>query len=321
MAYYEQTRDTFLDEMVRTHHTIDTYRRGINLFIEFAPKPLAQLSGPDKAILVKFTQWLLDECNLSPASTKLYLSACRRWFEWMSVNDHLPNAFPLAKALWSLSDALAGSTFRTDRRPPEPPEGIEQVIAYYDHTKMPSKLAVKPDPDRVERWALETLRNRALMHCLAESGGRISEVLSLRAGDFPAQAFEDSKVWRVDVKGKGGHSYYLRFRESLDYVKVYLNKRGAADAESLFVAHSKRYEDRTLTRQAAWHVVDRARKALGLPRIHPHDFRHYRATQLVNAGVPLDIVQDYLGHKSVETTRAYYARTKEERVDAVVEVA
>jgi integrase len=65
-------------------------------------------------------------------------------------------------------------------------------------------------------------------------------------------------------------------------------------------------------------VVDAARRALGLPSMHPHDFRHYRATQLVNAGEPLDVVQDYLGHRSVETTRAYYARTKEKRVDEAV---
>jgi hypothetical protein len=117
---YEQTRDAFLDEMVRTSHTIDTYRRGIDLFIEFAPKPLVQLGSSDKAILVKFTQWLLDECGLAPSSARLYLSSIRRWFEWLSVNDHFPDTFPLAKALWSLSDALAGSTFRADRRPPEP---------------------------------------------------------------------------------------------------------------------------------------------------------------------------------------------------------
>lgn len=318
---YPFTRDAFLSEMVRTHHTIDTYRRGIDLFIEFAPKPLVQLDAGDKAILVKFTQWLLDERDLSPASVRLYLSACRRWFEWMSVNDHLPAAFPLAKALWALDQATRkGSTFRADHKPPEPPEGIEQVIAYYDRASMPPKLATNPDPDRVARWALETLRNRALMHCLAESGGRISEVLSLRAGDFPAQAFEGDDVWRVYVKGKGGHGYYLRFRESLDYVKAYLEKRDAGDTELLFIAHSKRYEGRALSRQAVWHVVDAARRALGLPAIHPHDFRHYVATRLVNAGVALDVVQDYLGHRSVETTRAYYARTKEERVDAAVEM-
>ncbi len=58
-----------------------------------------------------------------------------------------------------------------------------------------------------------------------------------------------------------------------------------------------------------------AARGLALRPIHPHDLRHWRATQLVNAGQPLDVVQDYLGHQSVETTRAYYARTDPSRVD------
>jgi len=62
-------------------------------------------------------------------------------------------------------------------------------------------------------------------------------------------------------------------------------------------------------------VVQRAARALGLRSITPHDFRHWRATQLINAGTPLDVVQDYLGHRSVETTRAYYAHTDPLRVD------
>jgi len=64
-------------------------------------------------------------------------------------------------------------------------------------------------------------------------------------------------------------------------------------------------------------VVRQASRALGLGNISPHDFRHWRATQLINAGYPLDVVQDYLGHRSVETTRAYYAHTDPRRVDEI----
>ena len=50
--------------------------------------------------------------------------------------------------------------------------------------------------------------------------------------------------------------------------------------------------------------------ALGLyEAISPHDFRHYRATQLLNDGARLEDVQAILGHAHIGTTRDVYART------------
>jgi site-specific recombinase XerD len=311
MPTYAETIETFLDEMrgFRSEHTRRNYRRALDLFCQYAQKPRDSLGAADVAVLVRFAQWLLDEHGLAPATVRLYLSACRQYFEWLGVHDHLPPAFPLPKALKALANKLkSGGVFRVDRRPPEPPEGIEQVIHFYDNLPMPPTLEGKPD--RAGRWGLERLRNCALLRCLAESGRRISEVLSLRAGDFPPAAFEGNKVWRVEVEGKGGHKYYLRFLRALPHIERYILARGEiGEGAALFVAHSKRYDDQPLSRFAAWKIVDEARRALGLPRIHPHDFRHWRATVLVNAGEPLDVVQDFLGHRSVETTRAYQRRT------------
>lgn len=321
---YLDARDNFLSEMVRVAHTIRNYARGINLFIgdlsdkddgpRFSPTPLDHLDAGDKAILVRYTQWLLDARGLAPATVRLYLVAVRKWFEWMSVNDYLPVAFPLAKAQWSLKDALAGSIFRVDRRPPEPPEGIEQAITYYDNLTMPTKLQANPIPERVQRWSLTTFRNRALMHALAETGGRVSEVLQLRADDFPEQAFEGD-VWRVRIRGKGGHRYHLRFLAALPHIETYIGARGREGNALLFIYHSKRYDNQPMSRRAAWGVVFEAADQSGLGRIHPHDFRHWVASQLVAAGEPLDVIQDFLGHRSVETTRGYYAHTREARVD------
>ena len=43
--------------------------------------------------------------------------------------------------------------------------------------------------------------------------------------------------------------------------------------------------------------------------VSPHDFRHYRATQLLNDGARLEDVQAILGHAHIGTTREVYART------------
>lgn len=55
-------------------------------------------------------------------------------------------------------------------------------------------------------------------------------------------------------------------------------------------------------------IVSWAVAALGLgSRLSPHDFRHYRATALLREDVPIAIVQEYLGHADIPTTRSIYA--------------
>jgi hypothetical protein len=44
---------------------------------------------------------------------------------------------------------------------------------------------------------------------------------------------------------------------------------------------------------------------LGHPGLRRHDLRHARATWFANAGVPLHIVRDILGHASIKTTNSY----------------
>lgn len=327
MPDYPIARDAFLSEMVRSPYTIRNYKRGINLFIgdlsdkddgpRFPLPPLASLGGDDRAILVRYAQWLMEARRLTPTTTRLYLVAVRRWFKWMGVNDYLPPDFPLTKAQWAIEDALKSSTFRQNRRPPEPPEGIERVITHYDDLT----FIVDPEkPEVAQREALTLFRNRALMHCLAETGGRVGEVLQLRVGDFPPQCFGRGEVWRVEVRGKGAHYYHLRFLDALPHVETYIQARDVEENTPLFVYHSKRYNGNPMQRRAAWEVVSKASKGQELEKMHPHDFRHYVASKLVNAGEPLDVVQDYLGHRSVETTRGYYAHTREARVDEATQL-
>ena len=65
-----------------------------------------------------------------------------------------------------------------------------------------------------------------------------------------------------------------------------------------------------LTATPIWRTVKIAVTALGLyEAISPHDFRHYRATQLLNDGARLEDVQAILGHAHIGTTRDVYART------------
>lgn len=69
-----------------------------------------------------------------------------------------------------------------------------------------------------------------------------------------------------------------------------------------------------LSSNAAWRMIQTTATSLGLPHIHPHDFRHWRATQMLKDDVPIDQVQRFLNHRSIRTTQLY-VKTAERQVD------
>jgi len=346
---FADARDRYLHRStLKSPHTVESYRRAIDLFLEFlgdrtgtvllpiqeypcsmaAEIPLEALCADDAPIFLQFAEWLLTPAAdtprpYKPSTARLRLMGVQRWFQFLDDYNWLPRDFPLAKARRIVRDELHSRS--RQQSPPQPPDHIVELLHYYERQERPARLQ-KPGVSEasIVRWELIRLRNNALLRCLAESGGRISEVLSLNVEDFPPRLLERGEVVRIRVAGKGGHAYTLRFLDALPAIRTYLKTRGAdlrafRGRVPLFVSHAPHGEGQRLTRISAWHVVQNAARALGLGSISPHDFRHWRATQLVNAGQPLDVVQDFLGHRSVETTRAYYARTDPRRVDAAAQ--
>ena len=53
---------------------------------------------------------------------------------------------------------------------------------------------------------------------------------------------------------------------------------------------------------------------IGIPTLHPHDFRHSGATLLKNAGMPLEDVSELLSHESTDTTKKYYIKQDIQRI-------
>lgn len=344
-----EARDRYIQRStLKSPHTVAAYDQSIACFIDFLNKTMGKgalpiqrsetpadeikletLAPGDAPLLLAFAEWQLSESTdpddsrpYAPATVKLRISGVSRWLQWLDDYGWLPPAFPLSKCQRMVRDELQ-SQRKTHTGAPEPPRGIEELLTFYQDQRPPKRLqnADKDDPE-YRHWELVRLRNHALVKALAESGGRVSEVLSLNISDFAPRDLQPPyrNVVRVRVTGKGRHEYDLRLHQALEAISEYIEARGLEliaerGQVPLFVSHDARAIGKRLSRTTAWRVVTQAARGLGLRSIHPHDLRHWRATQLVNKGQPLDVVQDYLGHRSVETTRAYYARTDPRRVD------
>jgi site-specific recombinase XerD len=268
----------------------------------------------------KRSQRVTRETRLEPATVRLYGQATLTWFAFLADELVLPERFPAAAAIARAQRQLRTYVPVSQARDsaPEPPEGLEKLIYAFDHEALSAGLPVK----EVQRTKLERLRNRALLYTLADSGARVSEVLRITADDVGGARLNRQGIWAVEVRGKGrgryGRLVTLRFtRPTLSAMRDYLKARNDPGATALFVSHARtrpKSRGQPLSPNAAWRVVEGAAVSLGLSHIHPHDFRHWRATQMLRQGVALDQVQRFLNHRSIRTTQLY-AKTAERQVD------
>ena len=327
--------------------SLETYRYARNHFLAFleqsdlaqplslagerpAERSLGALgaSPQDVNMLAWFVNYLGQEVRsrrgrpnpLEPATVRLYSQAMVTWFRFLADELLLPERFPASAAISRAQRRMRTYIPATEARDgaPEPPKGIEELIHAYDNLERDPDI---PPKERVRRER-EALRNRALLYALADSGARVSEILRITADDVRGAQVNPQGIWKLQVRGKGrgryGRQVTLRFTAAtLAALRDYLASRADPGALDLFVSHARtrpEYRGQPMSANAVWRMIQRTAKKLGLSHIHPHDFRHWRATQMLAEGVPIDQVQRFLNHRSIRTTQLY-AKTVEKLVD------
>ncbi|MEV1290264.1 tyrosine-type recombinase/integrase [Micromonospora sp. NPDC049679] len=151
-------------------------------------------------------------------------------------------------------------------------------------------------------------RNRAALALLADLGLRVGELVSLDIADLGHERGHRS----VRFIGKGGRPRRRALTPGTAYaVDAYLAERAVADGVPvgqlsgplLVTASGGR-----LDRHAVFRMVRRLAQAAGIPawaKLSPHSLRHAFATTARAEGVPLEDVQDAMGHADPRTTRRY----------------
>ena len=247
------------------------------------------------ATVLNFRSWLLS--NRSRATATTYMAAVTGYLNYLDGQGQLPEGVQLGKlgrqlARRTVERHHAESVIDLD----DARQAIPQIVAYYD------KLPLPAENDAYNR-RLTLLRNRALVHTLYSTAARISEVVSLNR-----RAVDEGRSRHASIVGKGNKPRTIHFRDyARRAIRAYLQEREDSNP-ALFVAHSRNADGARLSTTSAHNVVKKAVKELGLhSALSAHDFRHYRATQLLREGMPIEVVQEFLGHADISTTRSIYA--------------
>lgn len=161
-------------------------------------------------------------------------------------------------------------------------------------------------PDQNSRFGA---RDRFYLIFLYDSGARDSEVLNCKTTNFTV-----NKNGAADVNflGKGNKSRVTPIsKEVVDSYRQYLKYWKAE--EYLFYT-SRKGIITPMSADNAQRILDKYESQMRIihpdvPHLHPHLFRHSRAMHLLEAGVPLPIIQEWLGHSNIETTRIYAMHT------------
>lgn len=149
------------------------------------------------------------------------------------------------------------------------------------------------------------LRDLAMIDMLASTGMRVGEMVLLNRGDI------DFNERECIVFGKGDKERIVYFdARTKIHLQNYLNSRND-DNPALFVSLQSPHN-----RMNIGGIEVRLRqlgKRLGLNKVHPHKFRRTLATMAIDKGMPIEQLQQLLGHRRIDTT-LQYAMVKQSNV-------
>lgn len=309
----------------RSPNTVRAYAHSLALWLEFLRLREVAWSGAGVEDVSRFVTWLrapaqnvivLDPraTRRSEATVNRHLAAVFGFYDF-----HARNGVVLAESLVAWRRVPRGSfkpfLHHVTRGRPVPTRPVR--------LKTPGRLPVTLSVEEVTvlLGACTRLRDRFLLALLAETGIRIGQALGLRHSDFVSRRKELAIVPREDnANGARAKTRAVTTMPvSAPLVRLYSDymhtEYGDLDSDYVFVNLFAAPVGRPLRYDAVAKLVARLRRATGVA-FTPHVLRHTRATELIRAGVPIEIVSKMLTHRSVVTTSEIYVHLGVEDVRA-----
>ena len=270
--------DTYLsylrDVRRMSPNTIENYARDLAQLGGFSERAGKDVAALDRRDLEAFVRELMTS-GLSPRSVARTVACIRGFYKFVAVEQKLaenPADDLRSPRAWA---ALPKSI------------GLDEI----------DRLLAQPDVNTPLG-----LRDKALIELLYATGLRVTELLTLRAGDL---SLEEGYLTCI---GKGDKQRMVPMGQAAaDWVAQYLRTARPhlvrrRSSPWLFVNS----RGGPLSRVGFWKVLKQYGKAAGISHdLSPHTLRHSFATHLLERGADLRMIQVMLGHADLSTTQIY----------------
>ena len=266
----------FSDYILKKNYSNNTYIAYLNdlyYFYLFVKKDLTLVTEDD---IRKYLEYL-NEKKEKITSIRRKISSFKTFYKFLYLNNYIDKKdYPLVKIAY-----------------PKLEKRLPKFIYYNDLLDIIDEAT--RDSDGV--------RDRLIIEMLYATGVRVSELVNIKYDDI------DFNNRRIRVLGKGNKErivYYGEYAE--DVLKEYIATHDR-NRENYLFTNSKGDK---ITDRGIRYIIDKIMSKLAV-KVHvtPHVLRHTFATDMLNNGCDIKVVQELLGHSSLKTTEVYTHVTNE----------
>lgn len=286
-----------------------------------------------------FLEYLDIEKGLSNKTQETYERFLRKFLKWLKINN-LEGLLPheLTEEHVRRYRVFLSQTFNKNTKEPLKRSSqnyyliaLRNLLNYFTDRNILSlpaekvKLAKSKISDRTIKFLtldqikklLETpktnniigLRDRAILESLFSTGMRVAELVSLNKDQFKITA--ETKDLEIMIIGKGNRPRPVYFSpRAIRWLREYLKERNDKEKALFINFKGPRTASKRLSARSVENIVKKYALLSGVPIFtSPHTIRHSFATDLLNQGVDLRTIQEFLGHKNISTTQIYTSVT------------
>ena len=275
-------------------NTVRSYKHSFRLLFQYVYQVKKKDAGEivfqdlDFETIDSFLKWIESERGCSVSTRNLRLSALTS-FAAYAQNRNFEAATVFANAV---------------RRVPVKKASIQPRITFsLDEVSVLLRL---PDPEKRLGF-----RDQVLLNLMYASGARAQEICDLKVRDF----LVEKNLYKLTITGKGNKTRRIVIaKPSGILLKRYLEETGRAGQLDAYIFSSQTHPQMTIScieeiykKYVALAKAEHPKMFLE-KRYTPHTMRHTTATHMLEAGVPIMAIKNFLGHSSISTTERYYGK-------------